>query len=73
MMSAPAAWAPRRLSENRDRREKVEKRGKTCVSLRRIALLFNEDLRNVWPAYTAFAVDSLFSDGLLARLLHKLP
>ena len=30
--------------------------------------LFNEYVRNVWPAYTAFAVDSLFSDSLLAHL-----
>jgi len=33
-----ALWrSPRRLSENRDRSEKVGKRGKTCVSSRRIA------------------------------------
>jgi DtxR family Mn-dependent transcriptional regulator len=30
--------------------------------------LFNENLRNVWPAYTAFAVDSLFSDSLLVDI-----
>jgi hypothetical protein len=29
--------------------------------------LFNENLRNVWPASTAFVVDSLFSDSLLAE------
>jgi hypothetical protein len=45
----------------------VEKQGKTCVSSRRIAQLFNEDLRNVWPANTAFGVDSLFSDSPLAQ------
>jgi hypothetical protein len=33
----------RRLSENRDRREKVEKRGRTCVRPRRIARLFDEE------------------------------
>jgi hypothetical protein len=29
--------------------------------------LFNRDLRNVWPASTAFAVDFLFSDSLLVK------
>ena len=29
--------------------------------------LFNENLRNVWPAYTAFAADPLFSDSLLGK------
>ena len=32
-----AKISSRRLSENRDRREEVEKRGKTCASSRRIA------------------------------------
>lgn len=59
------ATIARSLSENYNRSEKEGKREQIFEDLRRIAPLFNANLRKYGPFLPAFAVGSEFSDRLL--------